>query len=95
MATIIDGKSRIPFMRGMLIHYLIQRGFTHAEASNVANATREELGKQQDIRKKDMVRLIGRLIQDRYRTREYGDLVFWERLPTSVTVEHTRGSRPF
>ena len=41
MATIIDGKTRIPFMRGMLVHHLIQRGVAHGEARDIANAQRE------------------------------------------------------
>ena len=95
MATIVDGKNRIPFMRGMLIHYLIQRGFTHAEAGDIANATREALSKEKNVRKKEIVRLITGLVRDRAGDRDAGDLVFWERLPTSVTVERTSGSRPF
>ncbi|MEC7227359.1 MAG: hypothetical protein VXW00_10855, partial [Candidatus Latescibacterota bacterium] len=46
MATIIDGKTRIPFMRGMLVHHLIQRGVEHGEARDIANAVRNLLGKQ-------------------------------------------------
>ena len=95
MATIIDGKKRIPFMRGMLMHYLIQRGFTHEEAHGVANATREALSKEKDVRKKELIGLVERLVREDYGKREVGDLIFWERLPTSITVERTNGARPF
>ena len=40
MATIIDGKKRIPFRRGMLTLYLINRGFAYEEADELANAVR-------------------------------------------------------
>jgi len=79
----------------MLMHYLIQRDFTHEEAHSVANAAREALSKEKNVRKKDIVRLIEKLIREEYGERDVGDLVFWERLPTSITVERASGSRPF
>ncbi len=66
MATIVDGKNHIPFMRGMLVHYLIQRGFAYQEARDIANEVRELLAKQDEVRKKDMVRLVDQVIQDGY-----------------------------
>ncbi|MEW6750386.1 MAG: ATP cone domain-containing protein [Candidatus Latescibacterota bacterium] len=95
MATIIDGKKRIPFMRGMLVHYLIERGFPHEEARAIANATREALDSQKSIRRKEMVRLITGLIGSRGAGADAGSLVFWERLPAGITVERASGARPF
>jgi 2-phosphoglycerate kinase len=95
VATIIDGKNSIPFMRGMLVHYLIQRGFSHDEARQVANAARDALSKAKSVRKKEIVRLVDGLIREQFGDRDIGDLVFWERLPTSITVERSSGSRPF
>jgi 2-phosphoglycerate kinase len=95
MATIVDGKKRIPFMRGMLVHYLIQRGFAQEEARQIANAVRDSLGKQKDVSRKDMVRLVEKLVAKEHGERLVGDLVFWERLPTTITVERKKGSRPF
>ncbi len=40
MADIIDGKKRIPFMRGMLVHHLIQHGLDHEAAFEVADEVR-------------------------------------------------------
>lgn len=95
MATIVDGKKRIPFMRGMLVHYLLQRGFDHGEAVDVANEVREQLGKQDEVRKKEILRLVEEIIRDRFGDRAPGDLVFWERQVTSITVEREGGKRPF
>lgn len=94
MATIVDGKNRIPFMRGMLIHYLIQRGFKHEDASEIANAAREALRTANNVRRKEIVKLVRTLITERYGECDVGDLVFWERLPTTVTVERNGVSRP-
>ena len=95
MATIIDGKKRIPFRRGMLISYLIQRGFAYEEAEDLANGVREALSKKKSIQKKEIVQLIGQHIRKGFGENGIGDLVFWERTPTSITVEHKTGSQPF
>ena len=95
MATIIDGKKRIPFRRGMLISYLIQRGFAYEEAENLANGVREALSKKKTIQKKEIVQLIQKHIRREFGENGVGDLVFWERTPTSITVEHKTGSRSF
>jgi len=97
VATIVDGKKRIPFMRGMLVHYLIERGFNYEDARAVANEVRVSLGKVELVRKKDMVQLIHRAIRKKFGRYEVGDLIFWERQPTTITitVERKSGSRPF
>jgi 2-phosphoglycerate kinase len=95
MATIVDGKNRIPFMRGMLVHYLIQRGFSYPEARSIANEVRELLGKQDEVLKKDMVHFVDQVIQEVRGERVVGDLVFWERQVTNITVERKDGNRPF
>ena len=95
MATIVDGKKRIPFMRGMLVHYLIERNFNHEDARDVANSVRESLGKADDVRKKDMVQLVDKAIRKNFGKCEVGDLVFWESQLTAITVKRKSGSRPF
>jgi 2-phosphoglycerate kinase len=95
MATILDGKSRIPFMRGMLVHYLIQRGMGHDEARDIANAVRERLGKQDEVRKKAMVSLVEEIINERSVDQGMGDLVFWQRQVTHIIVDRKDGSYPF
>ena len=95
MVTIIDGKKRIPFRRGILISYLIQRGFAYEEAENLANGVREALSKKKSIQKKEIVQLIEQHIRKEFGENGFGDLVFWERTPTSISVEHKTGSQPF
>ena len=95
MATIVDGKKRIPFMRGMLVHYLIERGFSYEDARAVANAVRVSLGKAELVRKKAMVQLVSKAIRKGFGPYEAGDLIFWERQPTTIIVEGKSGSRPF
>ena len=95
MVTIVDGKKRIPYMRGMLVYYLLARGFAQDEAYDVADAVRRALSKRKSVTKKEVVQLIDRFIHGRYGERPVGDLVFWERLPTNITVERRDGSWPF
>ena len=94
MSTIVDGKKRIPFMRGMLVHYLIEHDFDHEDARDVANSVRESLGKADDLRKKDMVQLVDKAIRKKRGAHEVGDLVFWESQPTAITVDRQNGARP-
>ena len=77
------------------MHYLIERGFTHEEADTLANAVRDALSKREDISKRQMSRLVEQMVGERYGERHVGDLVFWERMPTSITVERAEGTRPF
>ena len=80
----------------MLISYLIQRGFAYDAAEVIANHVREVLGKEKETPKKEIVKLVEQLIQKEYPEHpEVGDLVFWERLPTSILVERKEGTRPF
>ena len=91
MATIIDGKRRIPFMRGMLVHHLIQLGFDYDQAYGLADDVRAALREKTDVDKKEITRVIRQLLATRHEDQPVGDLVFWEPRPMSVTV----GSRPF
>ena len=82
-------------MRGMLVHYLIERGFSYEDARAVANAVRASLGKVEFVRKKDMVQLVNKAIRKGFGTHEVGDLIFWERQPTTIIVERKSGVAAF
>ncbi len=82
-------------MRGMLVRYLIERDFSYEDARAVANAVRASLGKVEFVRKKDMVQLANNAIRKEFGAHEVGDLIFWERQPTTIIVERKSGSRPF
>lgn len=95
MATITDGKKRIPFMRGMLVHHLIQRGFDHDEAYVLADEVRSELRERKNVDREEILELIGTVLARDHGDRAVGDLVFWERAPTAIRVTRKSGSRPF
>lgn len=95
MPIIVDGKERIRFMRGMLVHYLIEHGFSHKDARGVANAVRDALGKADQVRKKDMIKIVGAEIQNKLGECEIGNLVFWRPQPTAIAVECKGELRPF
>ena len=82
-------------MRGMLVHYLIERDFSHEEASSVANAMRDSLAKEKEIARKEFLKILTKQIRKDYGERSVGDLVFWEPPPAGLTVETEDGSRPF
>ena len=93
MATIVDQKKRIPFRRGMLELFLIQRNFSHEEAHDTANVVREALSKIDEIPKDDFIELVGQIIRQRHGERPLGDLAFWDPLPSDIIVEGTGGAR--
>ncbi|MFH1566476.1 MAG: ATP cone domain-containing protein [Gemmatimonadota bacterium] len=95
MATIVDGKKRIPFMRGMLVHYLIERGFDPDEAYELADQVRDQVRQKKSVSRKEVLAVIGALLQQRHNGRAVGDLVFWERRPTTIRVDRSGGTRPF
>lgn len=91
MATIVDGKERIPYMRGMLMHYLIERGLDHDAALAVADGVRAALGKTEEIKRASLLALVRRVMDDLEVETSAGSLVFWKRPPTAVQV----GGEPF
>ena len=95
MATIVDGKKRIPFMRGMLVHHLIQLGFDDEESYEVADAVRAALRQKKDVPAKEMLALIDETLTELC-GRTVEDLRFWE--PTrraSVSVSRGKANSPF
>lgn len=95
MATIQDGKKRIPFMRGMLVHHLIQRGFEHDEAYEIADEVRSVLRERKSVDRDEVLDLLASLLQRDFAERADVDLVFWQRAPTSLSVTGKAGTRPF
>ncbi len=96
MANIIDGKKRIPFMRGMLVHHLIQRGLDHEVAYDVADEVRSALRRgKDDVDREELLVLINELLTEQKADHGIRDLVFWEPVPTSITVDVRDGAHPF
>lgn len=82
-------------MRGMLVHHLIQRGFDHDEAYEIADEIRGELGQRKEVSRDEIMALIAGLLERDHAENAVGDLVFWEQAPTQITVERRSGNRPF
>lgn len=96
MADIVDGKKRIPFMRGMLVHHLIQHGFDQEAAYRVADDVRSALRTlKNDIGRDDLLKLIRDLLIREHADNDIRDLVFWEPVPTSITVDLGDSAHPF
>ena len=95
MATIVDGKKRIPFMRGMLVHHLIQRGFDHDEAYGIADEVRTEVRQRKEVERDQILDLIAGLLERDHPDRPVGNLLFWEPSPTTITVDRDAGPRTF
>ena len=95
MAVIIDEEKRIPFLRGMLTHYLIEHQFSFEEAYEVADRVRSALQKEEEIPREDVLKIIQKCVQELYGERSFGDGGFWEPGAIEVLVEDDQGRRPF
>jgi 2-phosphoglycerate kinase len=96
MAVIIDNKKRIPFLRGMLTHYLIEHAFSFEEAYEVADSVRSAMSKTEEISREVALEMILQSVNNLYGDRSFGDGVFWE--PgggKEIIVEDAEGRRPF
>ena len=87
MATIVDGKKRIPFLRGMLAHYLIEHGFAFQDAYKFADGIRRSLQKAKDIKAEDMADLVRKQVQREFGDRLIGDAIFWEPTSRQIFIE--------
>lgn len=95
MATILDGENRIPFLRGMLIHYLIEHGFSFEEAYQVADSIRGALQKKQELQKKEMIELVHTHVQNLLGDRLIGDAIFWEPMSRQLLIDDDDGRALF
>ncbi len=95
MATIVDGRKRIPFLRGMLTHYLLEQGLSFQEAYQVADRIRRAIQKQKTISSRKMIDLVHTNVRELFGDRPVGDGIFWAPGSKQIMVEDERGSRPF
>ena len=63
---VIDGKQRVPFLRGMITHSLIERGLSFKEAYEAASLVRDCVGEKGEVNKGDLGKLIDSVVQERF-----------------------------
>ncbi len=95
MAVIVDGKRRIPFLRGMLTHYLLEQGLSFQDAYSVADKIRSDIQKRKTIPAEKMVELVHTHVGETDGDRSIGDCLFWRPRTQNVVVEDADGFRPF
>jgi 2-phosphoglycerate kinase len=95
LATIVDNGKEIPFLRGMLTHYLIGRGFSFKEAYEVADEVRGALHKRKTISAQRMVSLVRKQAKELAADHDIGDGLFWIPRSRQVLVEDSGEKRPF
>lgn len=95
MALIVDGKRRIPFLRGMLTHYLLEQGLGFQDAYSVADKIRSDIQKRKTISAEKMVELVQAYTAEIDADRPFGDGHFWRPRTQNVVVEDAEGFRPF
>ena len=95
MAIIVDSGRRIPFLRGMLTHYLLEQGFSFREAYQVADRVRSSIQKQKKVPAGKMIDLVHTHARELFADRPVGNGVFWAPRSRQVLVEDDLGTRPF
>ncbi len=95
MAIIVDSGKRIPFLRGMLTHYLLEHGFSFREAYQVADRVRSSIQKQKKVPAGKMIDLVRTHARELFADRPVGDGVFWAPRSRQILVEDDLGTRSF
>ena len=95
MAVIVSGRRKIPFLRGMLAHYLIEHGFSFRDAYQVADGVRSTIQKRKDISPEKMIDVVRLQVRGLFGDRPIGNGIFWEPRPKQLVVEDENGRRPF
>ena len=94
---ILDGERRIPYLRGVLVHTLIQRGLRLTDARRVTNDVDRILAArpEETILKKDLFAVVRQAVEKRLGN-TYGDnYAFLEELTSTIFVEQNGSSSPF
>ena len=63
---VIDGEQRVPFLRGMITHSLIERGLSFKEAYEAASLVRDRVGERGEVNKDDLGKLINSVVLERF-----------------------------
>ena len=95
MATIEDGRRKIPFLRGMLTQYLIGQGVKFKDAYRVADEVRSSIQKRKSVSASRMVELIHEHSRKLLGDQPIGDGVFWASGQRQIMVVDDDGTRPF
>ena len=70
---VIDGNEKLPFLRGMITHALMERGLNFQQAYEAANLVRDRVRPHRVIQKRDLGEVIGQVIQERFGHRDLHD----------------------
>lgn len=95
MAVIVDGKRRVPFLRGMLTHFLLQQGLSFQDAYAVADKIRSDIQKRKSIHADKMVEMVRAQVAELDGDLSLREAVFWRPTTQNILVEDGDGFRPF
>ncbi len=63
---VVDGDQKIPFLRGMLTHSLIERGLRFKDAYHASNKVRDQIRDQRSITKKKLRQVIDSVLKSEF-----------------------------
>ena len=82
--VVIDGKTRSPFLRGILTHSLLKRGLDFKQAYQIANTVRERFRKKNEVLRQEIRKTVDSIIE-----KEYGSSLTTQKpvLPNSIYIK--------
>lgn len=92
---VIDGGERVPFLRGMVTHSLIERGLTFQQAYEAASLVRDRIRVRKVIEKADLAKLIHSVVREKFGEQYAHAAAPAARPPQAVMVQGENLDVPF
>jgi 2-phosphoglycerate kinase len=93
--VLTEAGSRHPFLRGMVTHDLVQRGFSFDDAYATARAVRDRIAERDEISTAELDELIARQVEETFGTEALARLEPEVRLGTGLEVIYHGQAQPF
>ncbi|MGI8785020.1 MAG: hypothetical protein ACR2L2_15385 [Acidobacteriota bacterium] len=92
---VVDGKERVPFLRGMITHALLERGLKFDEAYDVASLVRQEIRESGEVLKSDLSKIILKIVRNKFGEDFSKEYALLEETHASVLVTAPGEAVPF
>lgn len=92
---VVDGKERVPFLRGMVTHSLLEKGLKFEDAYDVANLVRQEIKECAEVPKADLAKIILKIVKNKFGEEFSKEYALRQETHAPVLVSHPGGPVPF
>jgi len=92
---VVDGDRKVPFLRGMITHSLVERGLSFEDAYEVASAVRERIKQRKVIEKRDLNLLIQDVVEQKFDKKYVAGTTPGSAVPPAIVVKGQHLNLPF